>query len=130
MRASSAATATTSSLPSRASRSRAILIPKIKVGVSQDGTAGIANLFMAVWVKVIAGGSLRSYDWTIKVEREAVITPWRIRDNLRPPQLGRPERADREAELQQAEPEAEPTQLCRHSSAGGPRGPRRTFTRW
>ena len=62
----------------------AISIPKIKVGVSQDVTAGNAGLFVAVWDKVISGGRFRSYDWAIKVDLDAVIIPWRIRDNLRP----------------------------------------------
>jgi len=59
-----------------------ILIPKISVGVSQDGTAGNAKLFMAVWDKVIAGGRFRNYDWTIKVDPDAVLVPWRIRDHM------------------------------------------------
>merc|ERR1711972_695979 len=62
----------------------AIQIPKISVGVSQDGTAGNAKLFMAVWDKVIEGGRFRNYDWTIKVDPDAVLVPWRIRDHMRP----------------------------------------------
>lgn len=62
----------------------AILIPKIKVGKSQDGTAGNAKLFMAVWDKVIAGGRFRNYDWTIKVDADAVMLPWRVRDHMLP----------------------------------------------
>jgi len=62
---------------------KAIQIPKISVGVSQDGTAGNAKLFMAVWDKVIAGGRFRNYDWTIKVDPDAVLVPWRIRDHMR-----------------------------------------------
>jgi len=63
---------------------RAILIPQIAVGVSQDGTAGNAKLFMAVWDKVIAGNRFRNFDWTIKVDPDAVLIPWRIRDHMRP----------------------------------------------
>jgi len=62
----------------------AIQIPKIRVGVSQDGTAGNAKLFMAVWDKVIAGARFRDYDFTIKVDPDAVLIPWRIRDHMRP----------------------------------------------
>jgi len=62
----------------------AILIPKIKVGKSQDGTAGNAKLFMAVWDKVIAAGRFRNFDWTIKVDADAVMLPWRVRDHMRP----------------------------------------------
>jgi len=61
-----------------------VQIPKIAVGVSQDGTAGNAKLFMAVWDKVIAGGRFRNYDWTIKVDPDAVLIAWRIRDHMRP----------------------------------------------
>mmetsp|Transcript_13202 Transcript_13202/g.28887 ORF Transcript_13202/g.28887 Transcript_13202/m.28887 type:complete len:629 (+) Transcript_13202:65-1951(+) len=63
---------------------KAIQIPKISVGVSQDGTAGNAKLFMAVWDKIIAGGRFRNYDWTIKVDPDAVLVPWRIRDHMAP----------------------------------------------
>jgi len=59
-----------------------LLIPRISVGVSQDGTAGNAELFMAVWDKVIAQGRFRNYDWTIKVDPDAVVLPWRLRDHL------------------------------------------------
>jgi len=62
----------------------AVLIPKIEVGVSQDGTAGNAKLFMAVWDKVIASNKFRHYDWTIKVDPDAVIIPWRVRDHMKP----------------------------------------------
>jgi len=65
-------------------RVEAILIPKIEVGVSQDGTAGNAKLFMAVWDRIIADGRFRNFDWTIKVDPDAVIVPWRVRDHMRP----------------------------------------------
>jgi len=60
------------------------LIPKISVGVSQDGTAGNAKLFMAVWDKIIAMGRFRNYDWTVKVDPDAVILPWRLRPAMEP----------------------------------------------
>jgi len=63
---------------------KAVLIPKISVGVSQDGTAGNAKLFMAVWDKVIAGGRHQYYDWTVKVDPDAVLLPWRLRARLEP----------------------------------------------
>jgi len=62
----------------------ALLIPKIPVGISQDGTAGNAKLFMAVWDKVIAENRFRNFDFTLKVDPDAVLIPWRIRDHLRP----------------------------------------------
>jgi len=62
----------------------AILIPKIQVGISQDGTAGNAKLFMAVWDEVIKGGRFRYYDFTVKVDPDAVILPWRVRSHMAP----------------------------------------------
>jgi len=62
----------------------ALHIPKIEVGVSQDGTAGNAKLFMAVWDKIIAGAKFRNFDWTIKVDPDAVIIPWRVRQHMKP----------------------------------------------
>lgn len=38
---------------------KSVIIPVIQVGISQDGTAGNAKLFMAMWDKVIAGGRFR-----------------------------------------------------------------------
>lgn len=61
-----------------------VLIPKIKVGKSQDGTAGNAKLFMAVWDAIIAGGRFRNYDWTLKVDPDAVVLPWRVREHMAP----------------------------------------------
>merc|ERR1712217_660395 len=61
---------------------KAILIPKISVGVSQDGTWGNAKLFMAVWDKVIAGNRFRNYDFTLKVDPDAVLIPWKIRQHM------------------------------------------------
>jgi len=63
---------------------RPVLIPVIRVGTSQDGTAGNAKLFMAVWDKIIAAGKFRYYDWTVKVDPDAVLLPWRLRDHMRP----------------------------------------------
>jgi len=63
---------------------QAIQIPKIPVGVSQDGTAGNAKLFMAVWDKLIAHNRFLSFDFTLKVDPDAVLIPWRIRDHMRP----------------------------------------------
>jgi len=59
-----------------------LIIPKINVGLSQDGTAGNAKLFMAVWDKVIAGGRHQFYDWTVKADPDAVVLPWRLRSHM------------------------------------------------
>jgi len=63
---------------------KTLTIPKIAVGVSQDGTAGNAKLFMAFWDKIIAGKRFRDYDWTIKADPDAVVIAWRLRDKMRP----------------------------------------------
>lgn len=63
---------------------KTVVIPKIEVGVSQDGTAGNAKLFMAMWDKIIAGKRFRDYDWTIKADPDAVLIPWRIREHMAP----------------------------------------------
>mmetsp|Transcript_65126 Transcript_65126/g.167660 ORF Transcript_65126/g.167660 Transcript_65126/m.167660 type:complete len:764 (+) Transcript_65126:30-2321(+) len=59
-------------------------IPKISVGVSQDGTAANAKLFMAAWDKIIQVGRYKNYDWTVKVDPDAVLLAWRLRDHMRP----------------------------------------------
>jgi len=61
---------------------KSVKIPTISVGVSQDGTAGNAKLFMAVWDKVIAGNRFRNYDFTIKADPDAVLIAWKIRDHM------------------------------------------------
>jgi len=60
------------------------VIEKVEVGVSQDGTAGNAKLFMAFWDSIIAGKRFRDYDWTLKVDADAVLIAWRMRDHMRP----------------------------------------------
>merc|ERR1719334_1468227 len=52
------------------------------LGRSQDGTAGNAKLFMAVWDKVIAGNRFRNYDFTIKADPDAVLIAWKIRNHM------------------------------------------------
>lgn len=59
-------------------------VPNIPVGKSQDGTAGNAKLFMAVWDQVIKSGRFRNYDWTIKVDPDAVLMPARMRKHMEP----------------------------------------------
>merc|ERR1712156_1307186 len=61
---------------------KTLTIEKIDVGVSQDGTAGNAKLFMAFWDKIIAGKRFRDYDWTIKADPDAVLLPDRLRNHL------------------------------------------------
>lgn len=63
---------------------KTLTIDKIEVGVSQDGTAGNAKLFMAFWDKIIAGKRFRDYDWTIKADPDAVVLAWRLREKMAP----------------------------------------------
>jgi len=63
---------------------KTLTIEKVEVGVSQDGTAGNAKLFMAFWDKIIAGKRFRDYDWTIKADPDAVLIAWRLRDKMAP----------------------------------------------
>lgn len=60
------------------------VIEKIHVGMSQDGTAGNAKLFMAMWDAIIAAKRFRDYDWTIKADPDAVLIPWRLRGKMSP----------------------------------------------
>ena len=57
---------------------------RIQVGVSQDGTAGDAELFMALWDKIITGKRFRDYDWTNKADPEAAVLAWRFRTKMPP----------------------------------------------
>jgi len=61
-----------------------IPIPKIKVGISQDGTAANAKLFMAAWDAIIRNGRYRNHDWTLKVDPDAVLLADRMRLHMLP----------------------------------------------
>lgn len=63
---------------------KTVVIPKVAVGVSQDGTAGNAKLFMVMWDAIIAGKRFRDFDWTIKADPDAVLIPWRLREHMEP----------------------------------------------
>jgi hypothetical protein len=61
------------------------LIPgNISVGVSKDGTAANTELFMAVWQLVIDEGKFKLHDWTVKMDPDAVLLPWKLGDRLAP----------------------------------------------
>jgi hypothetical protein len=61
------------------------LIPgDIKVGISKDGTAANTELFMKVWELVIADGRFKTHDWTVKMDPDAVLLPWKLGDHLAP----------------------------------------------
>ncbi|CAK0793023.1 unnamed protein product [Prorocentrum cordatum] len=56
----------------------------ISVGISKDGTAANTELFMAVWELVIDDGRFRMHDWTVKMDPDAVLLPWKLGDRLAP----------------------------------------------
>jgi len=56
----------------------------ISVGISKDGTAANTELFMAVWELVIDDGRFRMHDWTVKMDPDAVLLPWKLGDHLAP----------------------------------------------
>jgi len=58
------------------------VFPQAWVGVSKDGTAGNAELFMHLWDTVKAIGKFQNYDWTLKLDPDAVIIPERVRWRL------------------------------------------------
>jgi hypothetical protein len=52
------------------------------VGISKDGTAGNAVLFMNAWDAVMAEGRLWNHDWVLKVDPDAVLLPDRLTRHL------------------------------------------------
>jgi len=54
------------------------------VGVSSDGTAANTLLFIEAWRAVIQRGDFDFYDWTLKVDPDAVMLPDRVRTHLLP----------------------------------------------
>jgi len=53
------------------------------VGVSKDGTAGNAQLFMLAWNALLTRTTVLTYDWVLKVDPDAVVLADRLRDHLR-----------------------------------------------
>jgi len=49
---------------------------------SVDGTAGNAKLFINCWNKIIEDGHWNNHAWTVKVDPDAVIIPYRLRTHL------------------------------------------------
>mmetsp|Transcript_76606 Transcript_76606/g.214170 ORF Transcript_76606/g.214170 Transcript_76606/m.214170 type:complete len:557 (+) Transcript_76606:121-1791(+) len=54
-----------------------------EVGVSKDGTAGNAQLFMLAWNALLRRTTVLTYDWALKVDPDAVVIADRLRDHLR-----------------------------------------------
>jgi hypothetical protein len=63
---------------------RAIHFPTASVGISKDGTAGNALLFMHVWSVVMKDQRFQHLDWTIKADPDAVLVPHRLRHHVAP----------------------------------------------
>jgi len=57
--------------------------PGAPVGVSKDGTAGNTRLFMRAWDAILSRTLVLDFDWTIKVDPDAVVIVDRLRDHLR-----------------------------------------------
>jgi hypothetical protein len=53
------------------------------VGVSKDGTAGNAQLFMNAWDAILDRTLILDFDWGIKVDPDAVVVADRLRDHVR-----------------------------------------------
>jgi len=53
------------------------------VGVSKDGTAGNAQLFMNAWDAILARTLALEFDWGVKVDPDAVVVADRLRSHVR-----------------------------------------------
>lgn len=53
-----------------------------EVGVSKDGTAGNALLFINAWDAVMDLDKWKQHDWTIKTDPDALVVPDRLRTSL------------------------------------------------
>ncbi|CAK0851292.1 unnamed protein product, partial [Prorocentrum cordatum] len=63
---------------------RTIRFQGVEVGVSKDGTAGNAQLFMLAWNVILTRTTILKFDWAIKADPDAVVLVDRLRDHLRP----------------------------------------------
>jgi hypothetical protein len=63
---------------------RTVQFKGAEVGVSKDGTAGNAQLFMLAWNALLTRTTVLSFDWVVKVDPDAVVLADRLRDHLRP----------------------------------------------
>lgn len=54
-----------------------------EVGVSKDGTAGNTELFVKSWDAILERTLVLEFDWTIKVDPDAVVLADRLRDHLK-----------------------------------------------
>jgi len=63
---------------------KTIRFQSVEVGVSKDGTAGNAKLFMLAWNAILTRTTVLTFDWAIKADPDAVVLVDRLRDHLRP----------------------------------------------
>jgi len=61
----------------------ALSFASASVGVSKDGTAGNAQLFMNAWDAILERTLVLEFDWSIKVDPDAVVVADRLRDHVR-----------------------------------------------
>lgn len=62
---------------------KALIIPPNKnAGVTKDGTAANAQIFMQAWKVIFDDVRYRAHDWVIKVDPDAVVIVDRLRDHL------------------------------------------------
>jgi hypothetical protein len=59
-----------------------LVVGAAPVGVSKDGTSGNALQFMKAWDVIRDAGEYSNYDWTLKVDPDAVLIPERMRQHL------------------------------------------------
>merc|ERR1719464_1129619 len=63
---------------------KALQFQPAAVGISRDNTAANTQLFMNVWDTIKNSGRYAEFDWTVKVDPDAVVIPERMRHHLKP----------------------------------------------
>jgi hypothetical protein len=62
---------------------RTIIFRNADVGISKDHTAANTQLFVNAWESLQTRTAYSKYDWTIKVDPDAVLVPARLQKHLR-----------------------------------------------
>jgi len=62
---------------------KTLKVKKAEITQSVDGTAGNAKLFINCWDVILKDGRWNQHAWIIKVDPDAVIIPYRVRDHLK-----------------------------------------------
>lgn len=63
---------------------RSITFPSAPVGTTSDGTAGNTELFIQAWHAIQNFTAASQFDWTLKVDPDALLLPDRLRTHLIP----------------------------------------------